>query len=209
MTLADVVYDVHGMSDALVQSWSRFGTGIEGSPCMHGDRLLQLREEVDRRPFASEARIIALADTVSAEEDRWRALEELKSSLRKRGSKRAKQKDEDRAMWQKFSGGAESVKPPTYAETKKEIEKVVEQIKELKKQRAVAGTADDGQPLPGRSSNAEPTSSPSRVGTRLNNARAPISSVRVGRSASSKLNYILQEVNFTHTVICNSRKLTC
>lgn len=176
----DVPYRIYRMNQRVFNAWTRTpGSESSMSPFLPGylhlDRLLKIRETAISHPLMSEDHMIERGAEVAEEDRIIRRLYE--ASLKTKGRKSARHHDEHNASMKVTSAARKASAPETLKEMQMELDISLAEIDE-----------------------ESPTSSPKRRSyierpSQLI-ASSPISQVRVGSSASSKLNYVINEVSY-------------
>lgn len=195
---------MYHLKDTLFYSWSRFPDGIMDCDIddgaigyVHADRLMRLREMVTRRPLVLEERAVAWGHAVAEEDLHHSTLIKLKARTRKRSQRDRDEDEESQKMWRKITSGEK---------TRGRQEGREEQIEELQAaMRAVQERLENDLPLSadgngqgvnaGKATIVVPRAGLPRLDKATLLASSPLGGVRVGRSTSSKLNYILSEVS--------------
>lgn len=182
----DTPYRVFNMPKPLLQSWNRSELYLnEAETVLHPDRLIKLRDAVTGRPRIAMERLVEWGISVDTEDRKYRQLLQLKEmSLKK--TKRGKEKD-----LTSQGSAMESFRKATAPETIREMQS---ELLKAQKMREDLTEDDDGhimtdvhQPVPMSTVNEDD----SRIALL---ASSPIVDVKIGQSASSKLNFILNEV---------------
>ena len=187
-----VPYRVYGMSRRVFEAWTRT-TGSEPTldpsfvGFMHPDRFIKVRHLVIGRPLSSEDTMVERGLAL-AEKDRKQsqAFEELESrrSKRKSNRKSTRQYDESYGSLKVVHAANKATSPKKLKEMRTELRKALAKLDCLEKEEA--------GPTRGaiRVTSSVSTGQPSKLLT-----CSLLANVRVGSSASSKLNYIINEVS--------------
>lgn len=168
ITRDDVPFVVHGLSSALQKAWLRVDAHLFNGqdPLLDAERLCKLQEILRQSPLISEHKLVENGLHVAAEETRLEALRVEAQRL----SKRKTRQDDESMKIKKFN--------------------VVEAYKEQELNQAVIAAIDRqdrGEAGGGIGSVAmDPTLSQITV----------YSSISIGHSASSKINYIIRKVHY-------------
>ncbi|KAJ7073880.1 hypothetical protein C8F01DRAFT_4069 [Mycena amicta] len=182
-THEDVPYLVSGLSKPIFDAWSRTAAAqpdvdtTDGGGYIHPDRMRKLRELVLRKPLISENHVLQAGLQVVEEDAEWRALYK-KSEKRKRkgkGKSGGPQAAYDGSGSRKAKA-AEAIKKATDANTVMEMRKDLE--------RAI-GVELGMNPI------SETTTKNAQS---VLMAQSHIAHTRLGTTASSKLNFIVNEV---------------
>ncbi|KAF9469380.1 P-loop containing nucleoside triphosphate hydrolase protein [Collybia nuda] len=182
----DVPYRIYGIDGPIFDAWTRTSQpeltqNFQLSYLMHADRLLRIREEVVGRPLISQERIVEVGMMVS-EKDRIH---------------RQKYKDaqKDRHKLRRRSGvlNTDDNNSSLAADTAAKKAKDRGTLKEMQKELNVAMTQLEKEDGDLESPSKPPSARPSFNGSILL-AKSLLGNTRVGSSASSKLNYIINEV---------------
>lgn len=185
----DVPYRVSHMRDDIYQAWTRTpgsepSCSSDQTGFMHADRLLKLYEILQKKPLISEPALIELGQRVTIRDQAFRRAYE--ESLRKRkGRKNTKHNEE-------LSASSQSLMADNFAKKASATDTLREMQRELDATLArLARDEDDLEP----NSTVEHNSIQPQL-KRLSNlaAASPLATTRIGPSASSKLNYIINEV---------------
>ncbi|PPQ63287.1 hypothetical protein CVT24_006812 [Panaeolus cyanescens] len=173
----DVPYRVFNVDPAVFEAWTRMQRYSEDNPSryMHADRLMTLRDIVNRRPLISTEVIIKHAEKVSREDAIIRSEYEKLLSKKSKGTKRPKSMEEHTA--DNFAKKASSA--DTLKEMQKEFDASIARL-----------NLDEDEIVPP----ASLQSSPNQLASSALLSQSAYSKIRVGSSGSAKLNYILDEV---------------
>jgi len=187
-THEDVPYRVFNMVQPVFESWTRTPSrepNNDQTGFLHADRLLKLHDMVVQRPLIREQAMVEWGQAVATRDQAFRRSYE-ESTRKGKGRRKTKNSDGDH-----HSSGSmlanNFVKKASSADTLKEI-----QI-ELDATLARLSNEDDDGPS---TDNAPISTSFDRIPTLL--ASSPLAKMRIGTSASTKLNYIINEVCRTH-----------
>lgn len=181
----DVPYRVFDMNERIYQQWSRT-SGVEPGSApnqtgfLHADRLLRLHEMVVRKPLAKEEKIIQWGEYITERDLAFRKSYEESQRRKNKGRKRTRGANDDTSPESRMADNF--AKKASAADTLREIQRVLEIT--LKRE-----MEEDNE---GPSSNVPLDEQTSRPSALL--ASSPVKGVHIGSSASSKLNYILNEV---------------
>jgi hypothetical protein len=185
----DIPYRVYRMNEQVYHAWSRTpGCGLESDPqfrgFLHADRLVKLYGLILHRPLISEELLVTEGMKVNIKD---RAARKAYIESQKRKSNKSHHHRNARSD-DVFSQMADSaMKKAAASATLKEMQK------ELDTSMALENIADDDE----SSSAPIPTPTPSQSGLPLLSdlvRNSPLVNVRIGSSASNKLNYIINEV---------------
>ena len=181
----DVPYRVSYMKDDIYDAWTRT-PGKEPS-CnsnqtgfMHADRLLKLYDILKKKPLISQPALIELGHRVGVRDQAFRRAYE-ESQRKRKGRKNTKYNEE-------LSASSQSKMADNFAKKASATDTLREMQQELDATLArLARDEDDSQ------QNSTYSVQPQ---ARLSNlaAASPLATTRIGPSASSKLNYIINEV---------------
>lgn len=186
-THEDIPYRVTGLNRRLFEAWSR--TLISESVhdesfigFIHSDRLLKMQECVIRKPLISENAFIAHGVDVQADDNMLRRLyvESLKGKDRKSASKVRPHEDEINAGLKAEDAAKKARNPETLKEMKDDLDIAMTRLNDSAEYDEIRSlrVVDPSSTLPG-----ENILSASLLGP-----------VRIRSTASSKLNYIINEV---------------
>ncbi|KAF8809006.1 hypothetical protein BYT27DRAFT_7222578 [Phlegmacium glaucopus] len=186
----DVPYRAFHMNEPIYNAWSRT-PGNEPS-CdpnqtgfLHADRLLKLYDIVKEKPLISQPALIELGHRVGIRDQAFRKAYE-ESQRKRKGRKSSKHNDE-------FSALSQSKMADNFAKKASAADTLREMQQELDGTLArLARDEDDHE----QSSTSGPSSAIQRQVKGISSlaAASPLSTTRIGSSASSKLNYIIDEV---------------
>ena len=179
----DVPYQVFRMSPHVLKAWTRIHVCDDASRLsslvglMHPDRLLKLRHLVVNRPLILEERVIEWGDMVVDQDETQRRLVEEEEYKKFKKKQKHEMRDLNNqlkaAEWAKQGARAEMIQ-----EIRMELAKVLKKMEDFP-QRPEPVERDRRHALP----------------------PSVLSSVRIGTSYSTKLNYILNEVRIAITFI--------
>ena len=185
----DVPYRVFHMKDDVYHAWTRIpgpepSCNSDQTGFIHADRLLKLYDILQKKPLISQPALIELGHRVGIRDQAFRRAYD--ESLRKRkGRKNTKHNEE-------FNSSSQSQMAENFAKKASATETLREMQRELDAALAqLAKDEDDSEPNPAVDHNLiQPQLN------RLSNlaAASPLATTRIGPSASSKLNYIINEV---------------
>jgi hypothetical protein len=191
-THEDVPYRVFDLDQRVFDAWTRT-PGLEPSAStrqtglVHADRLLKLYDMVVKKPLIKVDAMVEWGQTVAARDIVLRQTYE--DSLRKKGKGRRKAKHDDSTSSSQMADNF--AKKASSADTLREMQKDLD---------ATLGRLQADDDDDGMSANRSIVGSPTK---RLSNlvASSPLAKVRIASSASTKLNYIINEVRFN---LCTS-----
>lgn len=183
----DVPYRIHGIDQPIFDAWTRTPQpeilhNSQPIHFMHADRLLRIRTEVTSRPLISQERIVELGTSV-LKKDRINRQVYKEAQKDRRKSRR-------RSSVLKTGDNNSSLKADTAAKKAKDKST----LKEMQKELDVAITQmerEEEEELP-----SKPLPEPLFNGGGLL-AKSLLGKSRLGSSASSKLNYIINEVSYS------------
>ncbi|KZT27320.1 hypothetical protein NEOLEDRAFT_1110673 [Neolentinus lepideus HHB14362 ss-1] len=192
----DVQYRVRNAPGNIQQAWSRLSAedtpepssnATAAEPFLQPDRLVRLRDMVLASPLASESSLIEWGNLVT-EEDRHKHMLILLREKSRKGNRRNKKDD--------YEVDSSALKAMDVARKEKAPEKIKEVLLELKAAQSRLVRAREGledvESNEGVAKDLQPDVMSSVRASFL--ARSPVSGLRIGRTTSSKLNYILREV---------------
>ncbi|KAG5341489.1 hypothetical protein C0989_010062 [Termitomyces sp. Mn162] len=186
-THEDVPYRVTGLSNRLFTAWTRTFRPESGHVesfvgFIHFDRLLKMQECVIQRPLISENDFIACGFEVQANDIqlRRRYIESLKGKDRKSATKVRPHEEEINASFKAEDAAKKARNPETLKEMKEDLNIAMTHLND--------SVDDDGIPPPRTS---DP--SPNLPGENILSASL-LGPVQIRSTASSKLNYIINEV---------------
>ncbi|KAJ7772943.1 SNF2 family N-terminal domain-containing protein [Mycena maculata] len=175
----DVAYRLYDLKRSIFEAWSRTAQSVDpndASLCgyIHPDRLRALRMFVLAKPLTSEEALVELGKyTAEQDAQRRKAYEE---SLKGRKSRSARNPPESTSQIKANQAAKKAAEPSVVKEMQQELENAV-------RRSAGLDTPMPHIPLPSYVGRMSPLVSSS-----------PIASTQVGSSASSKLNFIINEV---------------
>lgn len=190
----DVPYRIHNMALPLLNAWTRIRAFESVSPdqnrthgdgIIHIDRLLKMRRDIVQHPLRSQEVMIQLGQHV-AEKDRLSRDIYVNSLKVQKGSKAEIRKSgrylEDSKGLKAASAAKRAVDHDTLQQMRAVLKASLDRLEHLE-----AGGDEAVSTIP-----VIPDVQPSAL-----LASSVLAGVRVGRSLSSKLNYIIDEVSFT------------
>ena len=186
----DVPYRVSHMNDDIYDAWTR--TPGQEPMCnsnqtgfMHADRLLKLYEILERKPLISQPALIELGHRVGVRDQAFRTAYE-ESQRKKKGRKNTKH-NEERSISSQSQMADNFAKKASAGDTLREMQQELD---------ATLARLDRDEDDFEQASTADRNPIQSPQAKRLSNlaAASPLATTRIGPSASSKLNYIIDEV---------------
>ncbi|KAJ8092645.1 hypothetical protein PM082_006973 [Marasmius tenuissimus] len=180
----DIPYSVHGMNLAVFKSWSRLPeSDPNGQQLMHPDRLVQLRDWAIKHPFKAEQVLVELGQHNAEVDVRRRMVHEAEQEKKQRKSKGASRVATVRNNNdQKVADAAREVSTGgLLKEMQNELQASLERL-------AMIEGEEDTASVAARNTHVNATSNTSSL------ANPAVLTTRVGKSCSSKLNYIIQDV---------------
>lgn len=185
----DVPYRVSHMKDDIYDAWTRT-PGKEPS-CnsnqtgfMHADRLLKLYDILKKKPLISQPALIELGHRIGIRDQAFRRAYE-ESQRKKKGRKNTKHNEE-------LSASSQSQMADNFAKKASATDTLKEMQQELDATLARLARDEDD---PEQNSTVDHNLIRPQVKLLSNLAAAsPLATTRIGPSASSKLNYIINEV---------------
>ena len=184
-----LAYQVTQISIPLFDSWTRVPfTNNDGLRFLHGDRLMEIRETVTKRPLISDEQMLERAKAIS---HRDLLQEEFAAEILKRQDRK------ERKTSQLHKSAKKTASAEMINDMKKELNATLKRLEALETQ------DDDSAPdTPINTLRSE------IIGGLISSS--PHRNISVGKSCSSKLNYIINEVCNTvlvlHTLICSSSR---
>ncbi|KAF8969663.1 SNF2 family N-terminal domain-containing protein [Flammula alnicola] len=183
----DVPYRVFDLNERVYKAWTRTpepepDSGPRQTGFMHADRLLKLYDMVVQKPLIKEDAMIGWGEMVVTRDHVFRKAYE--ESLRKKGKgrKKAKHSDDLTSTSQMADNFA---KKASAADTLRDMQKELDAtMARLQRDELEDGGSSSSPPQLG-----SPTKRPSNL-----IASSPLAKMRIGSSASTKLNYIINEV---------------
>lgn len=200
----EVPYRMHNVPPHAQQSW-----GILYDYAGHGEQIclmypshaVQLRDAIERQPLISETRLDGIAWLVKDKERKLSAfVEARKSSMKskdKHDKKNTKRKRTEEAEMDKMIMSQVRKKVDTqerFKEAQEEFKLALERLKAIGEQEELLSS---GHPQPGPSLAALPINKNRDTQPSQLLKQSPFVETKIGNSASSKLNYILNEVCHT------------
>lgn len=191
----DVPYQVFNLPPSILSVWSRLAThdnSQNATHLIHPDRLIRLRQHVILRPLSDEAKLCALGSEI-AEADilNRRLLEELE---------RTKGSQKDRLRLRSASHKSQSVTGISTGTNDLKVVSAarnvsaVDRIKEVQQELQIAlARLDDFENEGLGTDSTSPATLPTQPSALLH--QSPVARTRVGKTASTKLNYIIGEVS--------------
>ena len=181
----DVPYRVSHMNKDIYDAWSR--TPGKEPMCnsnqtgfLHADRLLRLYDILTEKPLISQSALIELGHRVGFRDQAFRKAYE-ESQRKRKGQKNSKHNE--------LSASSQSQMAGNFAKKACDTDTLREMQRELDATLArLAGDED----VPEQNSTVDHDSQVRRLSTLA--AGSPLATMRIGTSASSKLNYIMHEV---------------
>jgi hypothetical protein len=187
----DVPYRVYQMKDDIYHAWTRTAGSepsckSEQTGFLHADRLLKLYDILKNKPLISQPALIELGHRVSIRDQAFRKAYE--ESLRKRKGRRNTKHNEE------FNSSSQSQMADNFAKKASATDTLKEMQKEL--DATLARLAKDEDETEQNSTVEHNSMQPQVKRPMLSNlaAASPLATTRIGPSASSKLNYIINEV---------------
>ena len=213
----DVPYRVYNLPNSTYQAWTRTDgrdpslSDPTHAGFLHADRLISLRELILNKPLMDINRITEVGQTVALRDTAFRKLYDEKERKKSRKNRHGKRSSggggnsgdtwsEDRSSSSQLA--MVFAKKASAMETLVAMQKELDAVMSLQEEEANFG---EGAPIITDGGGGPSFTAKSQAAiAQLNNLAAPTSSVllaksplavtMVGRSASTKLNYILQEV---------------
>lgn len=191
-THEDTPYRICNLPLPLVNAWNRVDLhqgNMATDAFMHPDRLIKLRDTILDRPRIPMDKLVEWGTSVDLEDRRYRQL------LQHQSTKKNK-RDRDH---NKSGSITDYVRKATAPETIKEMQHellVAQKLRNSLAEEANGRVAVDAQPLPSMTVTNDDDSRAALLASSL------LAGVQVGRSASSKLNYILDEVRQLVYILC-------
>ncbi|TFK54619.1 hypothetical protein OE88DRAFT_1693397 [Heliocybe sulcata] len=186
-------YRVCNVSNNIQRAWSRLETvpnsisSLTAEQFLQPDRLVRLRDMITTSPLASAQSLIEWGHLVAEEDRHKQLLISLREKVRK-GHPKSKTADHDI--------DSAALKAVDVAKKEKAPEKIKEVLLELEAAQGRLVRAREGIKDPEGDKTADADVEPG-VGSSVWAsflARSPVAGLRVGRTTSSKLNYVLSEV---------------
>jgi hypothetical protein len=186
----DVPYRVSNMLQSVFDTWTRTpgkepNSNTSQTGLLHADRLLKLHDMVIQRPLIREHAMVEWGQAVATRDQAFRKAYE--ESFRKgKGRRKAKHNSEGDHHPSGSILANNFAKKASSANTLKEIQTELDATLARLSREDEVGTSADNAPTPSSSSVFGRT--PTLV------ASSPLAKMRIGSSASTKLNYIINEV---------------
>ena len=184
----DVPYRVSHMKDDIYDAWTRTpgkepSCNSDQTGFLHADRLLKLYDILKEKPLISKPALIELCHRVGIRDQAFRKAYE-ESMRRRKGQKNTKHNEE-------LSASSQSQMADKFAKKASAADTLKEMQRELDATLARLARDEDSE----QDSTVDHNSIQPKV-NRLSNlaAASPLATTRIGPSASSKLNYIIDEV---------------
>lgn len=184
----DIPYRVYGLDERVYSAWTRMPeqesrADLEQTGFLHADRILKMHDMVMQKPLIREDNMVSLGRTVAQHDSVFRkAFQESQHRKNKGNRKKSKHNDElttESLMADSFA------KKASAADTLKEMQTELDAtMARLQKE------DDDDNGSPSTPQVGSPSKRPSVLV-----ASSPLTKMRIGSSASAKLNYIINEVN--------------
>lgn len=193
----DIPYRVSGLDERVYNAWTRTpgtepGADPDQTGFLHADRILKLRDMILPKPLIREDNMVAWGRAVAQRDAMFRkAFEESQRRKNKGSCKKSKHNEElttESLMADSFA------KKASAADTLKKMQTELDATMA----RLQREDEDDNCP-PSTPQVGSPSKRPSALV-----ASSPLTKMRIGSSASAKLNYIINEVNL---VPCNFLQL--
>ncbi|KII88156.1 hypothetical protein PLICRDRAFT_175794 [Plicaturopsis crispa FD-325 SS-3] len=188
----DVPFRVHNIPQTVYAAWTRSALGpaqdTQYSKFMHPDRLRKLRDTMLGRPLMREELVVEMGQVI-AEQDREMQLFLAEAERLKDG------KSKKTAHRPVGSVNSKAADPTKGAASPEKLDEMLKELEYARKRLEALAEADEATvPGPAATSFAS-TNSTAVDGMKAGLlASSPLANIRVGASASSKLNYILNEV---------------
>ncbi|KAF8624131.1 hypothetical protein AX15_006036 [Amanita polypyramis BW_CC] len=189
-THEDVPYHVSHMNPQVFEAWTRTPQEDAGSPMMNGfmhvDRILKLHDYVTRRPLAQVDPIVSEGRRIAEEDSELRRLfiESQKKKSKGGNNKRTAQIQDEHPSELADSAAKKARAAGTLKEIQKELDaSIIRPERETERDSSGAQTTT--------SNSAQPESF---SGYSVLLASSPFAYIRIGHSASSKINWIINEV---------------
>lgn len=188
----DVPHKIFDMDPLLFRSWSRIVSNDPNpnpsfSGFMHNDRLIRLRRFVTKHPLKGLDHLVPLGAEV-AEKDRLDRQAYMQSMMKKKDYQKDERKsgryiDDSSGTQKARNAAAKAAAQETVSEMQKELTKSLARLESFE---------NEESGLPSKTLNSYGTSSEPTSELLAQSILAP---VRLGSSASTKLNYILNDVS--------------
>lgn len=185
----DVPYRVFNLVQSVFDAWTRIPgrepNSTKQTGFLHADRLLELHDMVIQRPLIREEAMVEWGEAVVTRDQAFRKASEESMRKSKAGKKTkhhgAGENQSSSILTNNFAKKASS--PNILKEIQTELDVTLARL------------SSEGEAVPGTAINNSMSSSSSvfgRTSTLL--ASSPLTRMRIGSSASTKLNYIINEV---------------
>jgi hypothetical protein len=187
-THEDIPYRVFNISQPVFDAWTRLPdkepNNTRPTGFLHADRLLRLHDMVIQRPLIPEQAMIEWGETVASRDQALRKAyeESLKKRKGRKKTKHITDGDHQSVLAYDFAKKASS------ADTLKEIQIELDATLARLSSEDETGATVDNAPI----ASSALGRTPSLVGT------SRLARMRIGSSASTKLNYIINEACSTH-----------
>ncbi|KAF9556010.1 hypothetical protein CPC08DRAFT_711560 [Agrocybe pediades] len=187
-THEDVPYRISHLDEELFKAWTRTPHNeLDAAPTqtgfLHADRLLKLYDMVSLKPLINQEKMIEWGHMVAFRDNvQRRAYEELQ---RKKNKRQKKSKHEDPTHSSQMAD--DFAKKASALDTLKEMQQELDVT--MKRLAREEEEEDNTSVVPSTSQLGSPSKRPSML-----ISSSPLTKLRVGSSASSKLNYIINEV---------------
>lgn len=180
----DIPYRIGGIDHGVFDAWTRMPhpEPSSGLGFIHADRLLKIRDAVMSRPRISQENIIDLGHSISSEDRQLRLQYQAlqKSASRKAGRKATSHQDDSNATMMAENAAKRARDPGTLKEMKKELDVAIARL----------DNAEDETPWMQSSKSPGDSEIPSAL-----LATSLLGRTRLMSTASTKLNYIINEVS--------------
>jgi hypothetical protein len=188
-THEEIPFRVLDLEQRVFDAWTRTpGSELLASPdqtgLVHADRLLKLYDMVVQKPLIKIDDMVNLGQTVAARDNVFRQAYEASQRKKGKGRRKAKHADDPTSSSQMADSFA---KKASAADTLREMQKELDAT--------LARLQNDDDDDDGTSANNSKVGSPTKRPSNLV-ASSPLAKVRIASSASTKLNYIINEVRF-------------
>ena len=187
----DVPYRVFEMKDNIYLAWTRTpgsepSCKSEQTGFIHADRLLKLYDILKKKPLISQPALVELGDRIAIRDQAFRRAYE-ESQRKRKGRKNTKHNDD-------FNSSSQSQMADNFAKKASATDTLREMQEEL--DAALTRLAKDEDDTEQNSTVEHILMQPQVNRPILSNlaAASPLATTRIGPSASSKLNYIINEV---------------
>ena len=186
-THEDIPFRVLDLDQRVFDAWTRTPESEPLCPShqtglVHADRLLKLYDMVIQKPLIKIDDIVNWGQTVAARDKVFRQAYEASQRKKGKGRKKAKHADDPTSSSQMADNFA---KKASAADTLREMQKELDATPA----RLQSDDVDDDGTSANNSKVGSPTKRPSNLV-----ASSPLAKVRIASSASTKLNYIINEV---------------